>query len=50
MPAKKSNIETKQSNRSERPPAMITGASTGIGHELAICCATEESSRWTKHI
>jgi short-subunit dehydrogenase len=29
----------KTTNHSERPLAMITGASTGIGHELAICSA-----------
>jgi len=29
------------SNEMNRPLAMVTGASTGIGYELAICCAKE---------
>ena len=29
------------SNEINRPLAMVTGASTGIGYELAICCAKE---------
>ena len=29
------------STQTNRPLAMVTGASTGIGHELAICCAKE---------
>jgi uncharacterized protein len=29
------------SNENNRPFAMVTGASTGIGYELAICCAKE---------
>src|SRR4051794_36913749 len=29
------------SKEMNRPLAMVTGASTGIGYELAICCAKE---------
>lgn len=29
------------SNNTKRPLAMVTGASVGIGYELAICCAKE---------
>jgi uncharacterized protein len=36
-------MSSREANETDgrRPLAMITGASTGIGHELAVCCAKE---------
>jgi NAD(P)-dependent dehydrogenase (short-subunit alcohol dehydrogenase family) len=36
---------SKHTSSAQRPLAVITGASTGIGYELAKCCAKENFGR-----
>jgi len=41
MSSSASDTTTNQAGRPDAPFALVTGASTGIGHELAWCCARQ---------